>query len=115
MEKIALSAMKQSLKSYLTEIDDITSLNEIINIDDYDQKFIAHCMDPDKHLINVYKSCEKTLILIGPEGDFSAIEVDNAKAAGFKEVNLGPNRLRTETAGIVAIHTANLINVLVKK
>lgn len=109
MEKIAISAMKQSLKTHLTKIEDIQSIKTILHRGDYDQKFIAHCMDPDQHLLKIYKSAPKTLILIGPEGDFTQAEVKEALNFGFEEISLGPSRLRTETAGIVAVNIFNLL------
>jgi 16S rRNA (uracil1498-N3)-methyltransferase len=61
-------------------------------------------------LKNAYESPQNALILIGPEGDFSMEEVELAVENGFNTIGLGKERLRTETAGIVACHTVNLLN-----
>ena len=74
-------------------------------------KFIAHCDEQHRELLkSVVKPGENYLILIGPEGDFSPEEIRLALDAGFVPVSLGESRLRTETAGIVACHTFNLLN-----
>lgn len=111
LEKILVAAMKQSLKAYLPKLNPITNYTEFISGSEYQNKFIAHCNDGDKiHLKNCIKKGEDTLILIGPEGDFSNEEVELAKENGFKEISLGTARLRTETAGVVACHIVNLMN-----
>lgn len=111
LEKILVAAMKQSLKAYLPKLNPITNFNEFISVSKYKNKFIAHCNNGDKlHLKNCIQKNEDTLILIGPEGDFSVEEVELAKENGFKEISLGSARLRTETAGIVACHILNLVN-----
>jgi 16S rRNA (uracil1498-N3)-methyltransferase len=74
-------------------------------------KYIAYCDEIQKtHLKNVEIKGKDTLILIGPEGDFSPDEIQFALENGFKVVSLGTARLRTETAGIVACHIVNLAN-----
>ena len=111
LEKILVSAMKQSLKAYLPKLNPIISFDEFILNNEFDKKYIAHCYDNEKiHLKNEITKGDNILILIGPEGDFSLEEVEMAKQNGFMEVSLGNARLRTETAGIVACHIANLIN-----
>jgi 16S rRNA (uracil1498-N3)-methyltransferase len=110
---ILISAMKQSLKTYLP------TLNEAIGFQDFmkkagsekGQKFIAYCNDDSTGLLShEYEKGSDCVILIGPEGDFTAAEVGTAFAQGFKGVSLGKSRLRTETAGVVACHTVNLLN-----
>jgi 16S rRNA (uracil1498-N3)-methyltransferase len=111
LEKITLAAMKQSLKAYLPEIRTLTSLNDFLeeNYEDYD-RFIAYCNDDQlPHLKELATPNRNTLILIGPEGDFSETEVTLAKSKSFKGISLGQSRLRTETAGIVACTIMNLI------
>ena len=78
------------------------------------QKFIAHCYQEGerRELTELYRPGENALILIGPEGDFSPEEVEQALACGFQPVMLGPSRLRTETAGVVACHTIHVMNQL---
>ena len=111
MEKILISAMKQSLKAYLPKLNEMCTIKQFLKTAAADQKFIAHCREDHKEMLS--KICakqNKTLILIGPEGDFSLEEVNMAIQEGFIPVSLGNSRLRTETAGIVACHTVNLLN-----
>lgn len=110
-ERVLQSAMKQSLHYSIPEISEAISFQEFIQQEQNEQKFIAHCEENEK------KSLQKELepgknytILIGPEGDFSSEEIKSAIKAGFIPVTLGNTRLRTETAAIVAAHTAALIN-----
>ena len=111
LEKILVSAMKQSLKSWLPKLNPLIPLNEFLQINEGSQKFIAHCNEGKKaHLKEEIKKGENVTLLIGPEGDFSLKEVEQARAAGFREISLGSSRLRTETAGIVACHIVNLVN-----
>ena len=111
LEKILVSAIKQSLKAYLPKLNELTSFKDFIPGSTTKNKYIAHCYDGNKiHLTNENLKNEDVLILIGPEGDFSLEEVEFAKNHGFKEITLGTSRLRTETAGIVACHIINLAN-----
>jgi 16S rRNA (uracil1498-N3)-methyltransferase len=111
LEKILISAMKQSLKAYLPVLNELTPLKDIISTSSENHKFIAHCYEGEKpHLKDVISEKSNALVLIGPEGDFSPEEVKLAKANGFSEVSLGSARLRTETAGVVACHMVNLAN-----
>ncbi|PIF06425.1 MAG: 16S rRNA (uracil(1498)-N(3))-methyltransferase [Draconibacterium sp.] len=111
LQKILISAMKQSLKAYLPVLHPMVSFNQFISCCIADNRFIAHCYAGKKpHLKEkTMKGCNN-VILIGPEGDFSEKEVDQAKKQGFGEVALGKSRLRTETAGIVACNIVNLGN-----
>jgi len=111
LEKIMVSAMKQSLKAYLPQLDELTTFKELIINNKTENKFIAYCDEIQKnHLKDLATKGNNTLILIGPEGDFSSDEVNLAIQNGFKVVSLGESRLRTETAGIVACHIVNLAN-----
>lgn len=111
LEKILISAMKQSVKAYLPVLNEITHFNDLISATTCKNKFIAHCSAGEKtHLKNAVKKGEDVLVLIGPEGDFSADEIRFAKEYGFQEISLGNSRLRTETAGVVACHIVNLAN-----
>ena len=104
VEKIVLSAMKQSHQMHLPKSNDLIAFKDFIHKDftDY-QKFICHCEDEFPKLnLKQYPTQQKTLILIGPEGDFSLEEIKLAYEKEFKGLDLGINRLRTETAGIVA-------------
>lgn len=111
LEKVIVSAMKQSLKAYLPKLNPITSLDTVLKSDFRGTKFIAHCYNQDKRTLkNEVAKSFSNLILIGPEGDFSEAEVESAvKTSGFIPVSLGQSRLRTETAALVACHTCNLL------
>jgi 16S rRNA (uracil1498-N3)-methyltransferase len=111
VNKVAVSAMKQSVKAYLPKVNELVSFKDFIKQNLPGQKFIAHCSDlPKKNLKEVYRVNENATILIGPEGDFSQAEIDSALEHGFQPVSLGKSRLRTETAAVVACHTINLLN-----
>lgn len=113
LEKILLSAMKQSLKAYLPLLEPITNFQSFLDHPSLKAEscFIAHCAEGVKsHLKDNYHPGSDVTILIGPEGDFSEKEIEMARAKAIKEISLGPSRLRTETAGIVACHIINLLN-----
>lgn len=111
LEKVIVSAMKQSLKAYLPVLNPMTDFKRFIVSCKETQKFIAHCNPGEKkRLDEVYQPGNDVVILIGPEGDFSEEEVAFALANGFVPVSLGNSRLRTETAGIVACHSINFMN-----
>jgi len=111
LNKIAISAMKQSQKACLPKIAEMVEFNVFISLDFDGVKMIAHCADHNRQLIkNVYIPNRPALILIGPEGDFCQEEISAALAAGFTPVSLGESRLRTETAALVACHTIHLLN-----
>lgn len=111
IEKILVSAVKQSLKATMPVLNGMTDFNAFISHNRAGQKFIAHCYEGEKPLLkDILRPGEDALILIGPEGDFSEEEVARAIEAGFRPVSLGKSRLRTETAALVAAHTLNLLN-----
>ena len=111
IEKILVSAAKQSLKATLPKLNDMTTIDKFLKRDFKGQKFIAHCYEGDKPALkDILKPGEDALVLIGPEGDFSEEEVKKAIDHGFVPVSLGKSRLRTETAALVACHTMNLLN-----
>lgn len=113
LEKIMVSAMKQSQKSRLPQFDEIIKFDAFIGQPFSGQKFIAHCYDSPKELLTqIHKKNRDTLILIGPEGDFSEEEVAKSIEHGFIPISLGETRLRTETAALVACHTVQLLNHL---
>ena len=109
--KILVSALKQSLKARLPRLNEMTDFKTFIQQPFSGQKFIAHCHEGEKTPLKdaVHKG-EEVVVLIGPEGDFSEEEVHLAEEAGFIPVSLGPSRLRTETAALVACHILNLKN-----
>ena len=106
--RILLSALKQSLKFHLPKLNEAISLNDFIKQDFEGTKYIAHCEEGNKTELKEKKKEKRTLILIGPEGDFSHTEIEMALQSQFKAVSLGTSRMRTETAGIIAAHTINL-------
>ncbi len=109
--KTAIAAMKQSLKATLPKINKLTQFEKVVKTNFEGRKFIAHCDDNNKiSLLNTYQKGENTLILIGPEGDFSKDEINIAINHNFEPITFGASRLRTETAGVVACHTINLLN-----
>lgn len=110
-EKIVQAAMKQSLQFYMPKINDPITFSEFVKQNFDTKKYIAHCEETDrKSFKNTIQKGENSLILIGPEGDFSTKEINLAIEQGFTPVTLGNTRLRTETAALVACHTAALIN-----
>ena len=104
-ERILDSAFKQSLRLYRPILDELTPVQTLFEKEEaWDQKFIGHCYPGDKtDLIAHCDSKKSKLMLIGPEGDFSEEEVSKALDLGYKEVSLGSSRLRTETAGLMAL------------
>lgn len=111
LNKVITAAMKQSLKSYHPVLHETLKFTDFVSKHHSGEKFIAYCDDNYKnHLKDIYQPNNNALVLIGPEGDFSENEITFALKNGFQPVSLGPARLRTETAGIVACHTINLIN-----
>jgi len=129
LNKVAVAAIKQSLKAYLPKINEVMAYKKFITsaANFTGQKFIAHCYTPlfnedakpafgeietipTPHLKTLYLQNNDALILIGPEGDFSLDEVKLAISNGFKEISLGKSRLRTETAALYACATINILN-----
>ena len=111
-EKTLVSALKQSGNLYLPQLNELQGFKNFVSSDfGSSKKFIAHCEeDSIKHEFKdlIENVDENIIILIGPEGDFTTEEINLAKDNGFLPVSLGKSRLRTETAGIVACHTAYL-------
>ena len=111
IEKIVVSAVKQSLKARKPVINEMTDFDKFMKMEFSGDKFIAHCNEGEKILLkDAIVPGHDSLVLIGPEGDFSNEEVEMAIQKGFKPVSLGKSRLRTETAALVAVHTMNLLN-----
>ena len=105
-QKIIESAMKQSLHYFLPILNEPISYKDFIKQNFEGQKFIAHCETTEKKILkNALKPKQDTLILIGPEGDFSTKEIQLALDNKYIAVSLGNTRLRTETAAIVACHS----------
>lgn len=132
LEKIIVSAAKQSVKAYFPILNPLCTFDELMINHQPTQKFIAHCYtspptplpeergDASQSIVETFtdrmllqhevKKSSDVLILIGPEGDFSKEEVQKALSVGFIPVSLGNSRLRTETAGVVACCTVSLRN-----
>ena len=113
LERIIVSAVKQSRKPWMPRVNQLTSFLEFIHQPCESRKYIAHCYDEIakedlfSDLVQISKN-EPVTVLIGPEGDFSLEEVRMAMAMGYKSITLGNSRLRTETAGLMAVAMAQL-------
>ncbi|MFI3319218.1 MAG: 16S rRNA (uracil(1498)-N(3))-methyltransferase [Rikenellaceae bacterium] len=106
--KVITSAMKQSLKAFHPLLREVTPFKQVISHPFDGERFIAHCDTPisssgKPHLADVISRGGNALVMIGPEGDFSPEEIKAAVKAGFVEINLGTQRLRTETAAVTAV------------
>ena len=128
--KILVSALKQSHKAFMPQLDEMMPFKKFVEEADAEDKFICHCYDegdladdcreslPDgarvvdgKPLLHdLLCRGKKTLVMVGPEGDFSIDEVEFALRHGFRSVSLGKSRLRTETAALTAVHMMWLVN-----
>lgn len=115
VERILVSAMKQSHKALLPTLTPMTRFADFIKQPFEGQRFIAHCYAqgdisdrPKPFLFDVLRPDAAALVMVGPEGDFTIDEVRAAEAQGFVSVSLGESRLRTETAGLVAAYQMNL-------
>ncbi len=109
-ERVIQSAVKQSLNTYFPVINEPVTFSEFLQKNQSTQKFIAHC-EEGKERFSLKSQVEinsEVIILIGPEGDFSPQEIEQALQNDWKPVSLGQSRLRTETAAIVACHTVAL-------
>ena len=114
-EKVITAAVKQSLKAYHPAFEDMTPFKALVAREFSGRKFIAHCGEPvhgKSYLASTLNAGENALVLIGPEGDFSPEEVALAVENGFEEITLGTQRLRTETAAVVAVTMVAVINSL---
>jgi 16S rRNA (uracil1498-N3)-methyltransferase len=111
IRKIVESAVKQSLQATIPIVNGTLSFKEFISNVSQDQKFIAHCTTlPKKEIKTIEFSGRSTLIMIGPEGDFTEEEVKLSFEKEFLGINLGPNRLRTETAALYACQAVSLLS-----
>ena len=118
LRKIAVAAMKQSLKAILPRIDDITPIAAYLAeaAAPGEQRVIGYCDDAVERrlLARSYSPGAPVRILIGPEGDFTPDEVAGAIGSGYIPVTMGDNRLRTETAALVGCDTIHIVNQLMK-
>lgn len=124
IDKIVISAVKQSHKAWKPVVNPLVSFREFIEMPRPGRKFICHCYEEVEkkdfftELMNAQGDssdkqsddahAQDVTVLVGPEGDFSIDEVKMALEYGYESVSLGTSRLRTETAGLVAVHMANL-------
>ena len=117
IEKIVVSATKQSHKAWMPVVDEMQSFKDFVEQwglhagqeNDSVQRFICHCNEGKKpHLKDLTRNGLDCIVMIGPEGDFSLEEVRMAEEHGFQSVSLGSSRLRTETAALVAVHLMQL-------
>lgn len=112
LRKIAVTAMKQSLQATLPEIHDIVPFGDLVERSREQQRFIAIASQAKhEHLMHQAARGRSYCVLIGPEGDFSAHEINQAMDSGFHATSLGDHRLRTETAALSATHILGLINL----
>ena len=134
IEKILVSAAKQSLKAYVPRLNPMMTVKEFISQNCpselggraqraeggcnsqlstlNSQLFIAHCYDqPKQHLFNACQPGGDVIVMVGPEGDFSEEEVELALRNSYQAITLGESRLRTETAGVVACHLVTVANL----
>lgn len=115
IERIVISAMKQSRKAWKPIVNNMLSFEDFMQKEVTGQKFICHCyneIEKTDFFSNINNSglFEDITVLIGPEGDFSINEVYQALQQQYKSTTLGNSRLRTETAGLAAVLMANLAN-----
>jgi 16S rRNA (uracil1498-N3)-methyltransferase len=103
MQNILQSAMIQSQQAWLPILTEPTSLISFIKQTKADQKLIAHCEPAEKINIKSITTSNDCILLIGPEGDFTPSEIQEALAHDYQAIHLGPTRLRTETAGLFAL------------
>lgn len=115
LERIAISAMKQSLKAFLPKINDCISFSDFIHKKTSHLKLIAHCfkdIKPQRKLLkDAYQKNQNVVCMVGPEGDFSREEVNFTVKNGYTGVSLGPGRFRTETAGLVVCQNIYFMNL----
>ncbi|MDN3587351.1 16S rRNA (uracil(1498)-N(3))-methyltransferase [Pedobacter aquatilis] len=112
LNKVITSAVKQSIKAYHPKLNEAISFDGLMKQRFEGDKLIAHCIDnlEKKYISDLVRPFQKYLILIGPEGDFTPNEVNDALNKDFKPLTLGNNRLRTETAALAACFEINYLN-----
>jgi len=112
LNKVITAAVKQSIKAYHPKLNEAISFDDFLKQPFDGQQLIAHCIDDQKkeYISDLVQPHKKYLILIGPEGDFTAEEVNLALNKGFKPLTLGENRLRTETAALAVCFEINYLN-----
>lgn len=106
LEKKAISAMKQSHRWHLPKINALTSFESFVDAHEFG--LVAHCYESVKQAFPEAFTKTNCPILIGPEGDFTEVEIEKALEKGYKTITLGENRLRTETAALYACMRAKI-------
>jgi 16S rRNA (uracil1498-N3)-methyltransferase len=114
LHRIALSAMKQSQQFFLPKINFFSSITDFFEQNEAEERYIAYVAQGQghEHLVQKVSGAESVAVLIGPEGDFSPAEIQQAFDSGFQPVSLGNTRLRTETAAVIACHSVQLARIL---
>lgn len=120
IERIVVTAVKQSRKAWMPQVNPMQPLEQFLQNHQSGQRFICHCYNPSdigsnslrQPLLSLLNDTEDVTVLIGPEGDFSVEEVRLAESLGWRSVSLGTSRLRTETAGLVAVHLMQITHQL---
>lgn len=107
MKQIMVAALIQSKQSWLPVFHEPVLFSQAILLDGFDHKFIAHCIEIEKSPLKKFTPSGTVQMLIGPEGDFTNVEIETALTRDFIPVSLGKNRLRSETAAIVALTLLN--------
>lgn len=105
VNSILVSAMLQSKQSWLPKLHEPMAFKKFLTFDpisSFEQRFVAHCEDREKQPLHQFPTNRSAIVCIGPEGDFSSAEIDQAMEKDFIPVSLGATRLRTETAGMAA-------------
>jgi 16S rRNA (uracil1498-N3)-methyltransferase len=109
LDRILVSAMKQSLRAYKPEIHEPAKLSEFVLRKCPGTRGIAHCLPSQRLALHDLDRKGRYTLLVGPEGDFTEKEVSDALDAGFSPFHLGDSRMRTETAGV---HLCSAIQIL---
>ncbi len=114
MERIVVSAMKQSHSAWKTQVNDVTDFATFVQAERAGERFVCHCHEGEKPFLLAMLSTEDDVtVLVGPEGDFTEEEVRLATEHGFRSASLGHSRLRTETAALVAVHLMNITHNMI--
>lgn len=115
LEKVMVSAMKQSLKAVMPVLEEVSDFKSFVKADfGKCSKYFGYC-SPDferKDFVKCLSAGSDVVVMIGPEGDFSPNEVETAVANGFVPVSFGQSRLRTETAALFAVTAVHVVNQL---
>lgn len=118
LEKVMVSAMKQSLKGVMPKIEEVADFRSFVkSVPEGVQKFFGYCDSayPRRDFVDCCKAGSPVVIMIGPEGDFSPEEVSLAVECGFTPVTFGESRLRTETAALYGVTAVHIINQMDKR